>query len=102
MPILTTSCSDFRKVLLCFAHKTRVISGSDAAVRNSSDISLYVDDVRRSTLSILSWNLILTETNLEQNMIHITDTKVQPRFADYFIRKANAFDEIATELQAAQ
>ena len=36
---------------------------------------------------------------IDKNMIHIADTKVAPRYGDFFIRQIHKFDELNRGLQ---
>jgi len=71
----------FRTHLVSFKHKTRAfvwsggppLSGKWAS---SSDVDFYVDE----------------------EMVHIVDTKVTRRYGEYFLRHLNKFDDIANEI----
>eukprot|EP00126_Sphaerothecum_destruens_P015082 Sdes_comp8995_c0_seq1m408 len=76
----------FRTHLLLFKHKTRnlVWNGEGSPINgvyhSSSDVDFYIVD----------------------DMIHISDTKVARRYAEYFVRQINKFDGICTQLAAHQ
>lgn len=68
--------------LLCFKHKmknvvwTRGASGLDGKFQSGSEVDFYIDD----------------------DMIHIADTKVANRYGDFFIRKILKFEELNRKL----
>ncbi|XP_071797588.1 eukaryotic translation initiation factor 3 subunit L-like [Asterias amurensis] len=68
---------DFRTHLLCFKHKmknlvwTKGTSGLEGEFQSASEVDFYID----------------------QDMIHIADTKVARRYGDFFIRQIHKFDE---------
>lgn len=67
----------FRTQLLCYKHKTRGLVWVGGPPLNgewtfSSDVDFYLD----------------------KDMVHITDTKVQRRYSEFFIRHIHKFDEI--------
>jgi translation initiation factor 3 subunit L len=68
-----------RVALLTYKHKTHVIN-NDGSVLSNADVDFYIDD----------------------DMVHIADTKVTKRFGDYFIRHIQKFDEVNNELDRAQ
>jgi len=74
---------DFRDNLLAFKHKmknvvwTKGTSGLEGEFKSGSEVDFYID----------------------KNMIHIADTKVAPRYGDFFIRQIHKFDELNRGLQ---
>lgn len=72
------------KQLLCFKHKMKNMvwnkgaSGLDGSFQSGSELDFYIDN----------------------DMIHIADTKVATRHADLFIRKIQKFDELRRKLQS--
>ncbi|CAK9204550.1 unnamed protein product [Sphagnum troendelagicum] len=68
-----------RVALLTYKHKTHVIN-NDGSVLSNADVDFYVDD----------------------DMVHIADTKTTKRFGDYFIRHISKFDEIINDLDRVQ
>ena len=74
---------EFRNHLLAFKHKmrnvvrTRGASGLEGEFKSGSEVDFYIDN----------------------NMIHVADTKVAPRYADFFIRQTHKFDELNKGLQ---
>lgn len=78
--------NQFRTQLLCFKHKQRNLvwtKGTDALegeLQSSSEVDFYID----------------------QDMIHIADTKVERRYGDFFIRQIHKFDEVTKSIQAVQ
>jgi len=68
-----------RVALLTYKHKTHVIN-NDGSVLSNADVDFYIDD----------------------DMVHIADTKVTKRFGDYFIRHITKFDEIINDLDRVQ
>jgi translation initiation factor 3 subunit L len=71
----------FRKQLLCFKHKTRGTVWTGGSPLSGEMISSYDVDFY-----------------LDKDMIHISDTKVQKGYADFFIRHINKFTEIMAEV----
>ncbi|XP_065208798.1 eukaryotic translation initiation factor 3 subunit L [Planococcus citri] len=75
---------ELTKQLLCFKHKmknmvwTKGGSGLDGSFQSGSELDFYIDN----------------------DMIHIADTKVATRHADLFIRKIQKFDELRKKLQS--
>jgi len=78
---------DVRKLLLrllCFKHKMRNLvwskgaSGLDGTFKSGSELDFYIDD----------------------DMIHIADTKVSHRYADFFVRKMLKFNEMNRKLKS--
>ena len=69
--------------LLCFKHKmknvvwTKGASGLDGKFQSGSELDFYIDN----------------------DMIHIADTKVAHRYGDFFIRKVLKFEELNRKLQ---
>lgn len=78
--------NQFRTELLCFKHKQRNLvwtKGTDALegeLQSSSEVDFYID----------------------QDMIHIADTKVERRYGDFFIRQIHKFEEVNKNIQALQ
>ncbi|XP_015749669.1 PREDICTED: eukaryotic translation initiation factor 3 subunit L-like, partial [Acropora digitifera] len=78
--------NQFRTELLCFKHKQRNLvwtKGTDALegeLQSSSEVDFYID----------------------QDMIHIADTKVERRYGDFFIRQIHKFEEVNKSIQALQ
>merc|ERR1719229_2069715 len=74
---------EFRNHLLAFKHKmknvvwTKGTSGLEGEFKSGSEVDFYID----------------------KNMIHIADTKVAPRYGDFFIRQIHKFDELNRGLQ---
>ncbi|XP_071450275.1 eukaryotic translation initiation factor 3 subunit L [Hetaerina americana] len=73
--------------LLCFKHKMKNIvwtkggtSGLDGQFQSGSELDFYIDN----------------------NMIHIADTKVAHRYGDFFIRKILKFEELNRKLHAVK
>jgi len=68
--------------LLCFKHKMKNVvwskgpSGLDGKFQSGSELDFYIDN----------------------DMIHIADTKVSHRFGDLFIRKILKFEEVNRKL----
>ncbi|XP_077297592.1 eukaryotic translation initiation factor 3 subunit l isoform X2 [Arctopsyche grandis] len=68
--------------LLCFKHKmknvvwTKGASGLDGKFQSGSELDFYIDN----------------------NMIHIADTKVSHRYGDFFIRKILKFEDVNRKL----
>ena len=52
-------------------------SGLEGEFKSGSEVDFYID----------------------KNMIHIADTKVAPRYGDFFIRQIHKFDELNRGLQ---
>jgi len=77
------SVEEFRNHLLAFKHKmknvvwTKGTSGLEGEFKSGSEVDFYIAD----------------------NMIHIADTKVAPRYGDYFIRQIHKFDDLNRGLQ---
>jgi len=72
----------FRTQLLCVKHKTNNLVWAEGAAHSGSsvaaaDIDFFIDN----------------------DMIHIADTKIARRYGDYFIRLINKFDAICNELE---
>jgi len=70
-----------RTYLLCFKHKTHnlIWTGGNplnGKLASSSDVDFYID----------------------QDMIHIVDSKVTRRYGEFFIRHINKFEEIIKDL----
>ena len=69
--------------LLCFKHKMRNLvwtkgsSGLEGAFKSGSELDFYIDD----------------------DMIHIADTKVSHRYGDFFVRKIMKFNELNRKLK---
>ncbi|XP_022105099.1 eukaryotic translation initiation factor 3 subunit L-like [Acanthaster planci] len=80
---LEMSEEDFRTHLLCFKHKmknlvwTKGTSGLAGDFQSASEVDFYID----------------------QDMIHIADTKVARRYGDFFIRQIHKFDEFNRSLK---
>lgn len=78
--------NQFRTELLCFKHKQRNLvwtKGTDALegeLQSSSEVDFYID----------------------QDMIHIADTKVERPYGDFFIRQIHKFEEVNKSIQALQ
>jgi len=74
---------EFRNHLLAFKHKmknvvwTKGTSGLEGEFKSGSEVDFYID----------------------KNMIHIADTKVAPRYGDFFIRQIHKFNELNKGLQ---
>ncbi|XP_002736781.1 eukaryotic translation initiation factor 3 subunit L [Saccoglossus kowalevskii] len=74
---------DFRNHLLCFKHKmknlvwTKGTSGLEGEFQSASEVDFYID----------------------QDMIHIADTKVARRYGDFFIRQIHKFEELRHNLK---
>jgi len=71
----------FRTQLLCYKHKTRGLVWTGESPLNgdwtfSSDVDFYLD----------------------KDMVHITDTKVQRKYSEFFIRHIHKFDEIISDV----
>ncbi|KAK3929849.1 Eukaryotic translation initiation factor 3 subunit L, partial [Frankliniella fusca] len=72
--------------LLCFKHKmknvvwTKGASGLDGKFQSGSELDFYIDN----------------------DMIHIADTKVAHRYGDFFIRKVLKFEELNRKLHHTQ
>lgn len=70
--------------LLCFKHKMKNVvwtkgpSGLEGTFQSGSELDFYIDN----------------------DMIHIADTKVAHRYGDFFIRKIIKFEELNKKLQA--
>ncbi|XP_054273441.1 eukaryotic translation initiation factor 3 subunit L-like [Macrosteles quadrilineatus] len=70
--------------LMCFKHKmknivwTKGTSGLEGTFQSGSELDFYIDN----------------------DMIHIADTKVAPPYGDFFIRKIHKFDELNRKLQS--
>ena len=68
--------------LLCFKHKmknvvwTKGTSGLEGKFQSGSELDFYIDN----------------------NMIHIADTKVSHRYGDFFIRKILKFEDLNRRL----
>ncbi|XP_072029237.1 eukaryotic translation initiation factor 3 subunit L-like isoform X2 [Amphiura filiformis] len=83
---LDMSEEDFKTQLLCFKHKmknlvwTKGSSGLEGQFAASSEVDFYID----------------------QDMIHIADTKVARRYGDFFIRQIHKFDEMNRNLKKQQ
>ena len=56
---------------------TKGTSGLEGEFKSGSEVDFYID----------------------KNMIHIADTKVAPRYGDFFIRQIHKFDELNRGLQ---
>lgn len=75
---------ELRVHLMCFKHKmknivwTKGTSGLEGTFQSGSELDFYVDN----------------------DMIHIADTKVAPPYGDFFIRKIHKFDELNRKLQS--
>ncbi|KAH8323920.1 hypothetical protein KR067_002097, partial [Drosophila pandora] len=69
--------------LLCFKHKMRNLvwskgpSGLEGAFKSGSELDFYIDD----------------------DMIHIADTKVSHRYGDFFVRKILKFNDLNRKLK---
>lgn len=70
--------------LLCFKHKMKNLvwskgspSGLDGKFQSGSEVDFYIDN----------------------DMVHIADTKVSHRYGDFFIRKILKFDDLNRRLQ---
>lgn len=78
------SIHELRTHLLCFKHKmknivwTKGTSGLEGSFQSGSELDFYIDN----------------------DMIHIADTKVAPPYGDFFIRKIYKFDELNRKLQS--
>ena len=59
---------------------TKGSSGLDGKFKSASELDFYIDD----------------------DMIHIADTKVSHRYGDFFVRKIIKFNEINRKLKAIQ
>lgn len=75
----------FRMQLLCMKHKTRVLTWNGGSLlntkwTNSSDVEFYVD----------------------QDMVHIANTKISRRFGEYFIRHITKFEEIINDIESGR
>eukprot|EP01118_Nematostelium_gracile_P019298 TRINITY_DN8905_c0_g1_i1.p1 TRINITY_DN8905_c0_g1~~TRINITY_DN8905_c0_g1_i1.p1 ORF type:complete len:493 (+),score=96.24 TRINITY_DN8905_c0_g1_i1:95-1573(+) len=75
----------FTTQLLCFKHKTRGVSWTGGQPLNgewapTSDVDFY----------------------LNQDMVHITDTKVQRKYSEFFLRHIHKFDEIIVDVSKDQ
>ncbi|XP_046668168.1 eukaryotic translation initiation factor 3 subunit L [Homalodisca vitripennis] len=74
--------AELRIHLLCFKHKmknivwTKGTSGLEGSFQSDSELDFYIDN----------------------DMIHIADTKVAPPYGDFFIRKIHKFDELNRKL----
>lgn len=79
---LQQNIADLRIYLLCFKHKmknivwTKGTSGLEGSFQSGSELDFYID----------------------QDMIHIADTKVANRYGDFFIRKILKFEELNRKL----
>jgi len=75
---------ELRIHLMCFKHKmknivwTKGTSGLEGTFQSGSELDFYIDN----------------------DMIHIADTKVAPPYGDFFIRKIHKFDELNRKLQS--
>ncbi|XP_027202394.1 eukaryotic translation initiation factor 3 subunit l [Dermatophagoides pteronyssinus] len=65
---------ELNRYLLCFKHKMQNYSSTKQLdeFQSGSDVDFYID----------------------KDMIHIADTKVAPRYGDYFLRQIYRFDEL--------
>lgn len=81
---MSTDVDTFTTQLQCYKHKQRNLvwtKGTDALggeFQSSSEVDFYID----------------------QDMIHIADTKVERRYGDFFIRQINKFDELCRGFKA--
>jgi len=71
----------FRTALMCYKHKTRGLVWSGGAPlagewQFSSDVDFYLD----------------------KDMVHISDTKVQRKYSEFFVRHIHKFDEIINDV----
>ncbi|KPM10778.1 eukaryotic translation initiation factor 3 subunit L-like protein [Sarcoptes scabiei] len=79
--IVEISSEELNRYLLCFKHKMQNYSSKaldsaakslDSEIHSNVDVDFYID----------------------KEMIHIADTKVAPRYGDYFLRQIYRFDEL--------
>ncbi|XP_023929975.1 eukaryotic translation initiation factor 3 subunit L-like [Lingula anatina] len=80
---METSEEDLRNHLMCFKHKMKNVvwtgscSGLEGEFQSASEVDFYID----------------------QDMIHIADTKVARRYGDFFIRQIHKFEEVMKTLK---
>ncbi|RZF34035.1 hypothetical protein LSTR_LSTR013430 [Laodelphax striatellus] len=82
---LKKNVEDLKIHLLCFKHKMKNVvwtkggaSGLEGSFQSGSELDFYIDN----------------------DMIHIADTKVANRYGDFFIRKILKFEELNKQLHA--
>ncbi|XP_022191689.1 eukaryotic translation initiation factor 3 subunit L [Nilaparvata lugens] len=82
---LKKNIEDLKIHLLCFKHKMKNVvwtkggaSGLEGSFQSGSELDFYIDN----------------------DMIHIADTKVANRYGDFFIRKILKFEELNKQLHA--
>lgn len=95
--------------LLCFKHKmknvvwTKGASGLDGKFQSGSEVSRFAstccDICKIPAHSYLSYFMFLQlDFYIDNDMIHIADTKVAHRYGDFFIRKVLKFEELNRKL----
>jgi translation initiation factor 3 subunit L len=81
---MNTTVDDLETNLLCFKHKmtnvvwTKGTSALEGDFQSESEVNFYIDN----------------------EMIHIADTKVDRRYGDFFIRQIHKFEELHRSLSA--
>lgn len=91
--------------LLCFKHKmknvvwTKGASGLDGKFQSGSEVIL-LDYVCQMFFFYILMVIFVFQLDfyIDNNMIHIADTKVSHRYGDFFIRKILKFEDVNRKL----
>lgn len=90
--------------LLCFKHKMRNLvwskgpSGLEGTFKSGSEVRLYYIHTVNDRL-LIGFPFLQLDFYIDDDMIHIADTKVSHRYGDFFVRKILKFNELNRKLK---
>ena len=92
---------DFRDNLLAFKHKMKNVVWTKVMWSIGCECSIHKYFLWQGTSGLEGEFKSGSEVDfyIDKNMIHIADTKVAPRYGDFFIRQIHKFDELNRGLQ---